>query len=221
MMESVRLHRLTTRVWLHKCALVFLSLVFLTLIFKALKSSKRTVSQSISEEHLDHHHIKDDDPHAEEMSSENYGVCQQPQDVGNLFQLWSKANQTPLIIITPTYERSEQIAELTRLSQTLQLLAIWAQMPLIWIIAHDSRVCHEHVKALIDRKTWISSLREQAGASKPRKKKTQRNGTGEWELDLKNLLETFSSSLDFTLITILLPYREGHKKYTFKKTLLS
>ncbi|XP_059095800.1 galactosylgalactosylxylosylprotein 3-beta-glucuronosyltransferase S-like [Tigriopus californicus] len=151
-MESVRLLRLTSRVWLHKFALVFLTIVFLTLIFKALKSSKQTASQNVSNERYDGEK-DDEDEHglAEATSSENYGVCQQPNEVGNMFQEWSKTNQTPLIIITPTYERSEQTAELTRLSQTLQLL-IWAQMPLIWIIAHDSRVCHENVRALIDRK---------------------------------------------------------------------
>lgn len=54
---------------------------------------------------------------------------------------------TPTIyFVTPTYPRREQIAELTRLGQTLMLVP-----NLHWIVADDSEGCNRHLSALLQR----------------------------------------------------------------------
>ena len=56
-------------------------------------------------------------------------------------------NETPVIyFITPTYARREQVAELTRLSQTLLHIK-----NLVWIIAEDSRSCSNVVSSILLR----------------------------------------------------------------------
>ena len=57
-----------------------------------------------------------------------------------------KDRNVPIIyFITPTYPRSEQIAELTRLSQTLLHI-----QNLHWVIAEDSPYCSEMIHLLLE-----------------------------------------------------------------------
>lgn len=55
-------------------------------------------------------------------------------------------DQPVLYVVTPTYTRREQIAELTRLSQTLRLVA-----NLVWIVSEDSRSCSPLVASILER----------------------------------------------------------------------
>ena len=50
----------------------------------------------------------------------------------------------PIYFVTPTYSRREQMAELTRLSQTLLHIK-----NLVWIIAEDSETCSPLVKRVL------------------------------------------------------------------------
>lgn len=56
------------------------------------------------------------------------------------------AEKLPVIyFVTPTYPRREQIAELTRLGQTLMHVR-----SLFWIVADDSESCSPHLDKLLD-----------------------------------------------------------------------
>lgn len=56
------------------------------------------------------------------------------------------AEKLPVIyFVTPTYPRREQIAELTRLGQTLMHVR-----SLVWIVADDSESCSPHLDKLLD-----------------------------------------------------------------------
>lgn len=56
------------------------------------------------------------------------------------------ADKLPVIyFVTPTYPRREQIAELTRLGQTLMHVR-----NLFWIVADDSESCSPHLDKLLD-----------------------------------------------------------------------
>lgn len=51
-----------------------------------------------------------------------------------------------IYFVTPTYPRREQIAELTRLGQTLMHIP-----NLHWIVADDIDACNTHLDALLNR----------------------------------------------------------------------
>ena len=60
--------------------------------------------------------------------------------------LASQSGDARVFLITPTYSRREQIAELTRLGQTLKLAG-----NIHWILAEDSGHCSPLVSAILER----------------------------------------------------------------------
>ena len=100
--------------------------------------------------------------------------------------------ELPVIyFVTPTYPRREQVAELTRLSQTLLNVK-----NLVWIIAEDAKSCSSVVSTVWLIKTeripyvhLISPMPEMY-KSEPYKPKgvSSRNAGGKWILDKGNIL---------------------------------
>jgi len=81
--------------------------------------------------------------------SEHVSLCNTRflKDIGTKQSENKKDRNVPIIyFITPTYPRSEQIAELTRLAQTLLHI-----QNLHWVIAEDSPYCSEMVHSLLQR----------------------------------------------------------------------
>ena len=54
-----------------------------------------------------------------------------------------------LFILTPTYERSTQMVDLTRMRQVLQLANIKYGVQIYWIVAEDADECSERVRDII------------------------------------------------------------------------
>ena len=73
--------------------------------------------------------------------SEMMEIC----DVNNV-SMTSSSSASTIYFITPTYTRREQVAELTRLGQTLQLA-----VNIHWIIAEDSPSCSPLVSSILQR----------------------------------------------------------------------
>ena len=72
--------------------------------------------------------------------NETWKVCQE-----HFFK--SNSDEKVIFIVTPTYARPEQVAELTRLMQTL----IHVKEVVHWIIAQDSNTCSQSVHNLVQR----------------------------------------------------------------------
>ena len=72
-------------------------------------------------------------------------------------------NEKPLVVITPTYRRPEQIAELTRMAQTLSLAAAAGASEdgeggeIHWMLVEDDSTCNDRVKKLLNRFFGLSS----------------------------------------------------------------
>ena len=77
---------------------------------------------------------------AKKSLNESWTVCQ------NNFLKVGQAEKI-IFMVTPTYSRPEQVAELTRLLQTL----VHIQQVLHWIIVEDAHKCSQNVLKLVDR----------------------------------------------------------------------
>ena len=80
-------------------------------------------------------------------NSEIWTVCQE-----NFIKKHSHEEEKIIYFVTPTYERFEQIPELTRLVQTL----IHVKEVLHWIVAIDGETCPKNVVKLLRRFPEIS-----------------------------------------------------------------
>ena len=82
--------------------------------------------------------------------NDTFKVCHAASGDDDKFRLDAakQDDSQPLLLITPTYERAEQTAELTRLVQTLNHVRGDFQ----WIVVEDATECSDRVRNLVRRK---------------------------------------------------------------------
>ena len=111
-----------------KIYLLAFAIIFIIMTLGFMHSSKWVTSNSKSSKR---------NPFA---LNETWKVCQE-----HFFK--SNSDEKVIFIVTPTYARPEQVAELTRLMQTL----IHVKEVVHWIIAQDSNTCSQSVHNLLQR----------------------------------------------------------------------
>lgn len=81
-----------------------------------------------------------------QLSISKNGLANHQETTVKTFFQYNNETLDPLYIVTPTYRRPEQIAELTRMSHTLMLVK-----NVIWLVIEDAKVATPQVTTLLER----------------------------------------------------------------------
>ena len=115
-----------------------------------MKNSHLPKILNFSKNHNFFDNFPKDNPENKRILNESWTICQ-----NQFLHSENSKHQKLLFLVTPTYRRPEQIAELTRLLQTL----LHIQPVLHWIIVEDARVCSPELEKVLRRFSNLSFTR--------------------------------------------------------------